>query len=96
MSSNSAIEGLIREAIAVVMGVEADSIDASTSLVDYGLDSLKVVELVVELERSSGVDFPDEDLVAENFENVHAIARVISRFAHSVTNHAWQNRGNMV
>ena len=93
---NSEIEGLIREAIAVVMGVEADSIDASAPLVDYGIDSLKVVELVVELERSSGINFPDDDLVAANFENVVAIVRAISKLGPSASDFDGQDKRHLV
>ena len=94
MRSNSAIGDVVREALAVVLGIEAEAIDASAPLVEYGLDSLKVVELVVELESAIGISFPDENLLAENFENVMAIVRAISGFAPSTSNHDMQHKSD--
>lgn len=56
--------------------------DDGRPLVAMGVDSLKMVELVLELEAGYGVVIPDECLVAENFAtvgSVEAMMRALSR-----------------
>jgi acyl carrier protein len=47
-------------------------------LADYGLDSMETVSLLVEMEETFEVTFPDELLVAETFESPEALWRVLS------------------
>ncbi|MFI9411499.1 acyl carrier protein [Nocardia gamkensis] len=42
-------------------GLHAVEIDQDTPLLDYGLDSVRSVELVIELEREFGIVISDEE-----------------------------------
>ncbi|MEV6690297.1 phosphopantetheine-binding protein [Micromonospora sp. NPDC051196] len=52
---------------------------AESSLSAFGLDSLATVGLLVELEETFAVQFPDEDLAAETFASPGALWAVIER-----------------
>jgi acyl carrier protein len=41
-------------------GTNADEITTSMSLEEFGVDSLDIVELVMEIEEETGLDVPDE------------------------------------
>lgn len=56
-------EGRVRRLVAEVLWTAADDLEATTPLVDYGLDSLRAVELVTLLEDEFGLALP-EDVVA--------------------------------
>ncbi|WP_051023046.1 acyl carrier protein [Nocardia pneumoniae] len=42
-------------------GLHVTEIDVDTPLLDYGLDSVRSVELVIELEREFGITISDEE-----------------------------------
>ncbi|WP_160395205.1 phosphopantetheine-binding protein [Paenibacillus sp. MMS18-CY102] len=46
---------------------KADEIDPEEELVSLGLDSLKVINLVLDLEDAFGIEFPDRYLNEETF-----------------------------
>lgn len=52
---------------------EGDAIDADTNLQSIGLDSLTLVQLVVELEESFEVTLPDEAFTIETFETAGSL-----------------------
>lgn len=41
-------------------GLSADGVTTSTQLEEFGVDSLDIVELVMEIEEETGLDVPDE------------------------------------
>jgi acyl carrier protein len=47
-------------------------------LVDLGLDSMSAIELVLDLEETLGILFPDDVLVAETFETASTLQAVVS------------------
>ncbi len=49
------------------------------SLAALGLDSLATVGLLIDVEESFGVQFPDDDLTAEAFETPAALWAVVKR-----------------
>lgn len=54
---------LVFGAIESEVGVDADRVVLSASLVDdLGADSLDLVELMMELEEEFGIEIPDEDV----------------------------------
>jgi len=56
------IETKLREIVCQQLDVEPSQVKLGTSFVDdLGADSLSVVELILALEESFGVDVPDED-----------------------------------
>ena len=58
------------------LGIDADSISETSSFKeDLGVDSLDLVELVMELEEEFGIEIPSEDL--ENLATVADVAKYI-------------------
>ncbi len=50
---------------------------ADKPLRDMGIDSFSIVEIILFIERKYGKVIPDEQLLPENFQTVHAIATLI-------------------
>jgi acyl carrier protein len=51
------------------------NIEADTVLVDIGVDSYSVIEMVLFIERCFGVSLPEEKLLPANLKSVEALAR---------------------
>jgi acyl carrier protein len=71
----------VRATVIETLGIDdrADAIDASTPLTSMPeLDSMAVLELVVELERRFGITVEDEDVTAEVFETVSSLAAFVA------------------
>lgn len=49
------------------------------NLFDHGLNSIGVIDIVVNLEEVFGFEFQDEDLPFDNFESIGKIADVVER-----------------
>jgi acyl carrier protein len=76
--NNSTLIGVADVGAAVVetLAIEdrADSFDADTKLTSIPeLDSLAIIELVVEFERRFGIAFDDDDMTAEVFETIGSL-----------------------
>jgi acyl carrier protein len=56
------INGQIRRLIAEVLWIDADQIDDTVPLVDYGLDSLRAISLITALEDEFSVILNDDVL----------------------------------
>ncbi len=61
--------------------VDADTVTAEVPLFEggLGLDSFAVLDLVMAIENTFGVQFTDEDFTVENFANIKAIAELVTR-----------------
>jgi len=61
----------------------ADTIDARTPLLDSlpELDSMAVLELVVEFEERFGITIDDEDVTGEAFETLASLTALVERAA---------------
>lgn len=57
------------------------ALDPEASLVDLGIDSLRLVELIIALEDSFEIVIPDEEMLAENFRTVGTISALVDRLA---------------
>lgn len=55
------------------------NIDSYDSLKDHGVNSLNMVYILARVEKEFGVDIPEEELVASNFESVNAIVNLINK-----------------
>ena len=44
---------------------------------EYGLDSLGVIDLILALEESYGIELSDDDLILDNFESINRISELI-------------------
>ncbi len=56
-----------------------DPLPPEKSLRELGLDSLAAIDLLLDLEQTFGVVFPDEELTEETFRTTANIARAVVR-----------------
>lgn len=55
------------------LGVSPESIPIHASLKGLGLDSFRIIELVLFIERTSGLEFPDHAYTPANLQSVESI-----------------------
>jgi acyl carrier protein len=82
MELNSTIDiDAVKAVVVETLGVEdrADAIDASTPLFGFlpELDSMAVLELVLELEQRFGITIEGEDVTADVFETLGSLAAFV-------------------
>jgi acyl carrier protein len=78
MSEN--IESRMKEVIVNSLGVEAGAVKPESKFIeDLGADSLDIVELVMVMEETFGIEIPDED--AENIRSVNDAISYVKKFA---------------
>ena len=69
------IEEKLRE---YIRGTTSTDVDSETPLVDQGIiDSMGVMDLIAFIQSNFQIEFTDDDLTAENFQNIHTIAGLI-------------------
>ena len=61
------------------MGMETD-FSKDTKLEDLGIDSLKLLELIVELEESLNFTFEQEDFEMDNFLTVETLLNTLHKY----------------
>jgi acyl carrier protein len=54
-----------------------EELDPHVPLSDLGLDSMRTIQLMLELEAAFGVTFPDESLTPETFATAEALWKVL-------------------
>ena len=61
--------------------LSADQIDETMFLFEggLGLDSFAVLEIIVGIEQEFGIEFPEEDLTPESFQDLRALGDVVAR-----------------
>ena len=62
--------------------IDPDAVTAEVPLFEggLGLDSFAVLDLVMAIEKTFGVQFSEEDFAVENFANINAIIELISKY----------------
>ncbi|WP_369174968.1 phosphopantetheine-binding protein [Streptomyces sp. R28] len=60
-----------------VLGDAAWNIGSDVELRSLGVDSMQVVQILLEIERRLGIEVPDEKLVPETFRTIESIAAVV-------------------
>lgn len=72
----------VKAVVVEVLGIQerADALDVTTPL--FGslpeLDSMAVLELIVELERRFGIAVENEDVTADAFETIESLAEFVN------------------
>ncbi|WP_245856122.1 phosphopantetheine-binding protein [Paenibacillus rigui] len=56
------------------------SLGPDEDLIEYNLNSILVVELVVELESGFGIEIDDDDLLTENVSTLRRIADLVRKY----------------
>jgi acyl carrier protein len=60
------------------LDVKAESIQREAELKSLGLDSFRIIELVLFIERKTGLTFPDHAYTPSNLKSVESIANCFS------------------
>jgi len=71
MSNTSTVSDELRLLVSEVLRIDVAHIDNAVPLVDYGLDSLRAISLVVAIEQRFTVLISDDDL-----EQMHTIGQI--------------------
>lgn len=66
---------LLKKEIAEKTDVDPNTIDEKADLADLGIDSLQALQLLVLLERESGLTFEDSDL--KYFKSIQSVAALV-------------------
>lgn len=76
---NKELEEKVREIFReeVQMEVDIDEIGAEEELADYGMNSMRVLKLIMSLEERFGFEVCDEDFNAKNFMSIQMIVAFI-------------------
>jgi acyl carrier protein len=71
----------IRDAVNRHLKRRPKTFDDETAIVSSGLiDSMSIVDLILDLESALGVKIPASDVQPDDFDSVRTIARTVSRF----------------
>lgn len=71
----------ITELIRNVISLDADrEIKDDENLIDLGLDSIKTIEIVVELEDGFDIEIDEDDLMLDNFSTISKIIELVKRY----------------
>jgi acyl carrier protein len=74
------VERTVREFITENFFVDDGDLDGATSLIGSSIiDSTGVLEIMVFLEETFGIEVPDEDAVPENLDTVDNIVSYVTR-----------------
>jgi acyl carrier protein len=60
-----------------VLGDDAWHVSGDADLRSLGLDSMRVVQLLLEIEGRLGVEIPDEKLVTDTFRTINLIVAAV-------------------
>jgi acyl carrier protein len=77
------MEDRIKEIIVTVLELSEDDakqITEDTDLLEYGLDSMTCVEMVVNLEEEFGITVGEEDLLVENMSTISKIKDLVEKY----------------
>lgn len=70
----------IKVSLSEILGCKLEDITNDIDLIELGLDSLKFIRLVVELETKYDIEIFDSDLVVDKFKSVAFILETISKY----------------
>ncbi len=77
------MEDKIKEIVVTVLELsedDAEQITEDTDLLEYGLDSMTCVEVVVNLEEEFGITVDEEDLLVENMSTIGKIKDLVEKY----------------
>ena len=72
-------EQIVKKVIKIIEekfdNVSIESADAN--LLESGLNSVDIIQLIILIEEGFGFEFPDEDLVIENFRSIDVLSEYV-------------------
>ncbi len=78
MKTETVQTDLIRR-VADILSVQPETVDPQTPLHSLGLDSMRMVELIVYIEKTFGIDLMGSALKKEDVATVAALAATVNR-----------------
>jgi acyl carrier protein len=82
------VEEKIKQIIYSIIGNDdcnSSITDDSDLINDIGMDSIQIMQLVVELENEFNIEFDDDDLVMENLAKVNNLVQLIDNLNNCLT-----------
>ncbi len=73
------IKEQVKEILVKVKEGAAEKLDSTELVTDGTLDSLDIMELIMELESGFDIEIDPEDVLSENFESVDAIVELVAK-----------------
>lgn len=77
----------VLEILADILGVDCTTLEDGKELSDFGMNSVKSVELIINLEEKFNIFFDDDELLYENFSSIENILNMISGKHHETYTH---------
>lgn len=77
--TDQSVQQLLTNRVAGILGVAVSDVDVSAPLHTLGLDSMRMVEMLVFIEQQFGTDLMDENLTREDLHTIEALARTVER-----------------
>lgn len=56
---------------------DIDNIDPFEPIINYGINSIRVIELLVEIEKALDISIDDDDLITGNLETISKISMIV-------------------
>ncbi|WBB53723.1 phosphopantetheine-binding protein [Verrucosispora sp. WMMD573] len=78
MASENPFDQFEKVLLATLPGTSTQEISPDDRLADLGLNSLLLVQLVVQIEEEFGINMPDETLTEETFHSVDTLWSTVS------------------
>ncbi len=75
--TNQSVQQQLVQRVASILSVNSDVVDAKAPLHTLGLDSMRLVEILVFVEKQFGIDLMDSNLTRENIYTIEALARTV-------------------
>lgn len=76
----SEIQNQIEQLINKYIQTNRDSILLTTNFFDYGLESIELVQFVIDLENYFGITILDSDLLSDNFADILCVEETIKKY----------------
>ncbi len=76
-TSPSDIADNLRREIALIMDRPQSSISFTTPLAELGLDSIRLMEIIIFIENNYGFNLVDLGLTKEALQNINSLAKVV-------------------
>ena len=71
---NEQITKMLMDEVARMLDIPVSSFSETSNLAELGLDSLQALRLLVQIERTYGVQLPEDDL--QNFSTIQQVAQL--------------------
>jgi acyl carrier protein len=75
--TDQSIQQQLAHRVADILSVNAAAVDVKAPLHTLGLDSMRLVEILVFVEKQFGIDLMDSNLTREDIHTIEALARTV-------------------